>query len=788
MSRTSDQQKISELEQKVLQLEEEIREFSLKAQEYSQTEAAFQERNEKQRLLFDSMGAGIAYYDTQGKVELINKIGANNLGGEPKDFIDLHLEEFLEKETAELLRERLEAVIKSGQSAEYSDYMDLPPGGMHLQSIFHPVSDSSGAIIGVQIISVDITERKQVETALQAEFQRNEQILNTMLDGFILADTEGQLVSVNPAYCALVGYSEPELLQKNIRELEVKLLPEEVERRIEQMVSQGSDRFETQHQHKDGRVIDLDVSIVIMQIEEAPLVAAFVRDITARKQAEDDLKMSENRFRLMTENAPDYIFTKNKERKYTFVNQAMQELFGIPEDEILGKTPEEIFGPEQGSIVREVDDRTFAGETVNETRSLQIGDEQLYFNTIQSPLLTEDREVVSIVGIVRDITERVRAEQDLLKNQQQLELIFNTTTNSMALIRVDDNGEFFMASFNNTYWEIARNLNENISRQDLMGISIRRLGELFGWSKQATQVLLENYQMAIAMKKPLIQNESFATPNLVVHLRSTYTPVFDIENNKCTHILFSSHDITEQVQSREALHLRAQELTSLNAVNSQINRSLSVDSVSKQAVHGVLEATQASVVFLLMREGDDLIPTKIVFSDSDREFADFPVHKLGTCLCELGVTERKPIFFADISRDERCDWKEFKDEGLKSAAALPLYRRDEVFAVLGLGGDSGRNFETQAEFLETLASGIATGLLNAMLHEQLEEHAAHLEERVDERTKKLQIMVNAMAGREVRMAELKRVIKQLRAQIVDAGMSPVADDPLLGEIPFREDG
>ena len=63
--------------------------------------------------------------------------------------------------------------------------------------------------------------------------------------------------------------------------------------------------------------------------------------------------------------------------------------------------------------------------------------------------------------------------------------------------------------------------------------------------------------------------------------------------------------------------------------------------------------------------------------------------------------------------------------------------------------------------------------------DELKGHRDHLEELVAERTAELRRMVNLMAGREVRMAELKDVIRQLRAQVQEAGLTPVADDPLL---------
>jgi len=141
-------------------------------------------------------------------------------------------------------------------------------------------------------------------------------------------------------------------------------------------------------------------------------------DISEFKKTTEALKNSENRFRSITENAVDYIFIKDIERRYTFVNNAMMKLLGLPENEIIGKTPEEIYGPHEGSIVREIDDRTFSGETVNETRELLIGNEQRAYNTIQTSLTVEDGKISSIMGIVQDVTDSKRLEEQLKQSDK----------------------------------------------------------------------------------------------------------------------------------------------------------------------------------------------------------------------------------------------------------------------------------------------------------------------------------------------------------------------------------
>jgi PAS domain S-box-containing protein len=158
--------------------------------------------------------------------------------------------------------------------------------------------------------------------------------------------------------------------------------------------------------------MDKYFNVSIISLQQGSFATIFF-DISDIKKATDALKESENRFRSITENAVDYIFIKDKERRYTFVNRAMRNLLGLTENEILGKTPEEIYGPDEGKIVREVDDRTFAGETVNETRELMIGKEQRSFNTLQTSLSVENGNITAIMGIVRDVTDSKRLEEQL---------------------------------------------------------------------------------------------------------------------------------------------------------------------------------------------------------------------------------------------------------------------------------------------------------------------------------------------------------------------------------------
>ncbi|MEE9618501.1 MAG: GAF domain-containing protein, partial [Anaerolineae bacterium] len=117
---------------------------------------------------------------------------------------------------------------------------------------------------------------------------------------------------------------------------------------------------------------------------------------------------------------------------------------------------------------------------------------------------------------------------------------------------------------------------------------------------------------------------------------------------------------------------------------------------------------------------------------------------------------------------------------IRAFLAVPLVARGEVTGFVVLDDTRApRVFQPEeVQLVQSVATQAAISIENARLYERVKGHVAHLEERVRERTAELRNLVNAMAGREVRMAELKDVIRQLRAQLEAAGLTPVADDPL----------
>ncbi|MBI5101157.1 MAG: PAS domain S-box protein, partial [Nitrospirae bacterium] len=110
-------------------------------------------------------------------------------------------------------------------------------------------------------------------------------IIRTSMDGFWVMDPDGRFLDVNDAYCGMIGYGRAELLSMRVMDIEASESPEETAFHMEKVKRAGFDRFETRHRHRDGGLIDVEVSTTAIN-SRPPRFIVFIRDITLRKKSE----------------------------------------------------------------------------------------------------------------------------------------------------------------------------------------------------------------------------------------------------------------------------------------------------------------------------------------------------------------------------------------------------------------------------------------------------------------------------------------------------------------------
>ncbi|MBN1690682.1 MAG: PAS domain S-box protein [Dehalococcoidia bacterium] len=153
-----------------------------------------------------------------------------------------------------------------------------------------------GEITGITALITDVTERRKLEKALSDEALRRRILIDQSIDGIVILDHNGKVYEVNKQFAAMLGYSMEEMRQLHVFDWEYQIPREKLIEMI-RTVDEKGDHFETKHRRKDGSTFDVEISTNAAIIEDQKLIFCVTRDITERKQAEQDLIKSYQKVR-----------------------------------------------------------------------------------------------------------------------------------------------------------------------------------------------------------------------------------------------------------------------------------------------------------------------------------------------------------------------------------------------------------------------------------------------------------------------------------------------------------
>ncbi|MBU1229762.1 MAG: PAS domain S-box protein [Proteobacteria bacterium] len=271
---------------------------------------------------------------------------------------------------------------------------------------------------------LDITERKAAEQALLAKTQELELYFSNTLDLLCIADTDGYFRRLNPEWEAVLGYAVSELEGRNIFDL---VHPEDMaatQAVMEQLAGQNRiTNFVNRFRAKDGshRWIEWRTFPV------GKTLYASARDITERRQAEEELQRSETLLRKLKESIPDLVWVKDKDGVFLSCNPVFERLYGAREKDIIGRRDNDFVSAELAEFFLMNDRKAMEMDRAvrNEERLVfaDTGYEGL-FETIKTPMRDSAGNLVGVLGIARDITERRQAEEALRESEAQYRAIF----------------------------------------------------------------------------------------------------------------------------------------------------------------------------------------------------------------------------------------------------------------------------------------------------------------------------------------------------------------------------
>jgi two-component system, sensor histidine kinase and response regulator len=297
-----------------------------------------------------------------------------------------------------------------------------------INHVCQPVQGDDKRLAGRRASNRDITDRRQVAEALREEEARFRQIYDKSPIMMHSIDKQGVVRNVNGRWLEEMGYSRDEVIG---RKIDFAMTPESAHEALERIVPQfwqnGKVRnIPYQYVKKDGSIIDVILDSVVMNDPAWGQVSlSTVRNVTARKRAEEETRRTKALLDSIIQNLPTSVFLKDAEDlEYVLWNRASEELYGYSSEEVIGRTADDFFPKEQADRFREQDRDVLASgkllrvsEQIVDTRDR--GPRILHSKKLR--ILDEDGRARYLLGIAEDITDRKEAENSLITAREAAE-------------------------------------------------------------------------------------------------------------------------------------------------------------------------------------------------------------------------------------------------------------------------------------------------------------------------------------------------------------------------------
>jgi PAS domain S-box-containing protein len=281
--------------------------------------------------------------------------------------------------------------------------------------------DSDGVATHIQSIVLDVTEQKKAEEELRESEKKYRTILESIADGYYEVDIAGNLTFFNDSLCEVYGCTKDELMGMNNREF----MDEETARKVYRTFNEVYDTgkpikgFNWEFIRKDGTRGHLENSVALVKDSKGQPIGfrGIAKDITERKQAEEALRESEEKYRTILQNIEDGYFEVDLSGNFTSVNDSMCRIAALSRDGLMGMNNREYTTPETAKKMYEVFSKVY--ETGKSSRMMDFeiirkdGSKRI-LELSTSLMRVPGGEPIGFQGIARDVTERKRDEEMIL--------------------------------------------------------------------------------------------------------------------------------------------------------------------------------------------------------------------------------------------------------------------------------------------------------------------------------------------------------------------------------------
>lgn len=395
------------------------------------TDSALRKSEERLSLIYNTVSDAIVLFRVEPpsrfKILTINKAFFTQTGFKEQDLKSEYLDELVPPIVyTRFFKDYIRDVIAYKKPIKHERTLFFPKGRSVFETTVVPILNEDEECTHLLVVGRDITARKKAERILRDSEDRYRRLVE-LSPNAIAVHADGVLVYANSAAVKLLGANHrSEIVGRPMLDFVHQDFHDVVKNRVRIMRSGSKEEIpiiEEKFLKIDGTPIDVEVGAMAFTFEGKPAVQVVVRDITERKQAEEELRDSEERFRKIFEEGPLGMTMIDEHLRFVKVNETFQKMLGYSEHELIGRSFKDVTHPEHVIVNTAHAQKLISREIPRyrtEKRYITKHGEEIWVTVTSTAIRSGKEQTDYLLSMVEDITNRKHAEEQLRAHTKAL--------------------------------------------------------------------------------------------------------------------------------------------------------------------------------------------------------------------------------------------------------------------------------------------------------------------------------------------------------------------------------
>ncbi len=413
--------------------------------ERKKIEQNLRKSEERFKQVSESSGEWIWEIDANGRYTYANSVVEKILGYKPEELVGkkFFFDFFTPAERDEMRKNTFLLINnKENIKSQVNTFTHKSGRVVHLETNGLPILDFNGNLIGYRGADTDITERIQANEKLLESEKRFRSYFELPLTGIAITSPDKDWIEVNDRLCEILGYSEKELRKISWPEITYSDDIDEDLNKYNQLLENKIDQYKIEKRfvRMDGTLVSVDLAVGVVRKPDCRVdyIISLINDITERKRVEEELKKSEDKFRILIENLGEGVTIVDANEVFVFSNPAAEQIFGMPPGGLINRNFREFLSIDSiAQILEESEKRSRLEESNYEIEIKTDAGIKRNILIAATPQLNAKGIYSGTFAVFTDITDRKRADDEIKASEKRFRSYFELPLIGIAISSTD---------------------------------------------------------------------------------------------------------------------------------------------------------------------------------------------------------------------------------------------------------------------------------------------------------------------------------------------------------------